>query len=122
MAAIKDIIELEEEDLLVLKIMYFSKILTTDQAAARAQGSQECWDLIIDDIRKDNAKNVIIMTDSDIGFDYGTPGHRGCVNGAGLKVPGCVWFLWKSDGGRVSREPVACTKLRGALGTFEYAI
>jgi hypothetical protein len=119
MAAIADILELEKEGLLKLEIYYFSEILTQDQSAARHRGGRECWDLVIDNIdAAPKTKNVIIMTDRDIGFDYRSPGQRGCVSGKGTQVDGCVWFLWK-DGSRV---PMASKKLRGRKGTFEYSV
>jgi hypothetical protein len=102
-----------------VNIYYFSKILSQDQAAARSQGSQECWDLVIDNIMSaPKTKNVIIMTDTDIGYDYGYAGHHGCRKGKGAVVDGCVWYLWKHG----SRVPEARTKLKGRKGTFEYAV
>ena len=58
------------------------------------------------------------MTDSDIGYDYRSPGQHGCINGPGTSVEGCVWFLWKKG----SRVAVAPRKLFGKKGTFEYSI
>ena len=119
MAAIADILELEKEDLLKLNIYYFSEILTQDQNEARARGLRECWDLVIQNIDTEpKTQNVIIMTDSDIGHDYGSPGQRGCKNGIGTTVSGCVWFLWKNG----KRVPEASKKLRGRQGTFEYSV
>ena len=119
MAAIKDLLGLEEDGLILLNIFYFSEILTTDQPAARARGGQECWDLIIDNIMAPpKTKNVIIMTDTDISHDYGYAGHRGCIHGKRGVVDGCVWYLWKN--GR--REPSAREALKGKKGTFEYNI
>ena len=94
MAAIRDILKLEKEGYLTINIYYFSKILSQDQEAARREGSQEWWDLVIDNIdAAPKAKNVIIMTDDDIGHDYGYAGHHGCRNGKGTIVDGCVWYL-----------------------------
>lgn len=119
MAAIADILKLEEEDLLNLEIYYFSEILTQDQEAARMRGGRECWDLVIDNINAaPKTKNVIIMTDSDIGYDYRSPGQHGCINGKGTVVDGCVWFLWKGG----SRVATAHRRLYGKRGTFEYSI
>ena len=119
MAALKDILQLEKEGLLILNIYYFSKILSQDQKAARLEGSQECWDLVIENIMAEpKTKNVIIMTDTDIGYDYGYAGHHGCIKGAGGTVQGCVWYLWK----RGRRVPEARTKLKGLKGTFEYSV
>lgn len=119
MEAIADILELEDQGLLNLEIFFFSEILTQNQAAARARGGRECWDLVIDNINAaPKTKNVIIMTDSDIGYDYRSPGQHGCINGKGTSVDGCVWFLWKKG----SRVASAHTKLYGKKGTFEYSV
>lgn len=119
MKAIQDILKLEKEGYLTINIYYFSQILSQDQEAARREYRQECWDLVIDNINAaPKAKNVIIMTDRDIGYDYGYAGHRGCRNGKGTVVDGCVWYLWK--GGR--RVPEARLKLKGRKGTFEYTV
>jgi hypothetical protein len=119
LAAIADLLSLEDQNLLNLEIYYFSEILSQDQDAARRRGARECWDLIIDNINAaPKTKNVIIMTDSDIGYDYRSPGQHGCINGSGTSVEGCVWFLWKK-GSRVAAAP---RKLFGKKGTFEYSI
>lgn len=119
LAAIAEIAKLEEENLLKLKVYYFSAILSQDAAAARARGEYECWDMIIENIlAKPKTKNVIIMTDTDIGHDWGVPGCHGCIKGPGAVVESCVWFLWKN--GR--RVPEASRKLRGRKGTFEYSV
>lgn len=119
MAAIADIIELEKEGLLNLEIYFFSALLSQDQATARADGRYECWDLVIENINAaPKTKNVIIMTDTDIGHDWRVPGCHGCINGPGTTVDGCVWFLWK--GGH--RVPSASKKLVGKKGTFEYSV
>lgn len=119
MLAIKHILDLEKEGLLTVNIYYFSQILSQDQAAARMKGSMECWDLVIENIdAAPKTKNVIIMTDTDIGIDWRHYGCHGCKAGPGTSVEGCVWFLWK-DGSRVAE---AHTKLWGRKGTFEYAV
>ena len=115
--AVAELLKFEEQELLNLNIFYFSQYLTTDRAYARAHGGYECWDLIIDQINaKPKTKNVVMITDRDIGINWGVEGCHGCKFGAGTVVDGCVWFLWK-DG---SREPVAPAKLRGKQGTFQY--
>lgn len=119
LAAIAEIAKLEEENLLKLKVYYFSAILSQDAAAARARGEYECWDMIIENIlAKPKTKNVIIMTDTDIGWDWGVPGCHGCKKGPGAVVESCVWFLWKNG----LRVPEASRKLRGRKGTFEYSV
>jgi hypothetical protein len=118
MSAIKEILKFEEQDLLTLNIYYFSEILSTSQEAARLRGSQECWGLIIDNILTEpKPKNVIIVTDSDIGYSYNTAGHLGCIkDGRHVTVDGVVWFLWKDS----RRVPEASVALKGKQGTKEY--
>jgi hypothetical protein len=119
LAAVAEIAKLEDENLLKLRVYYFSAILSQDAVAARSRGEYECWDMIIENIlAKPKTKNVIIMTDTDIGHDWGVPGCHGCIKGPGAVVESCVWFLWKN--GR--RVPEASRKLRGRKGTFEYSI
>ena len=115
--AVAELLKFEEQELLNLNIFYFSQYLTTDRAYARAHGGYECWDLIIDQINaKPKTKNVVMITDSDIGIDWGVEGCHGCRTRPGTTVDGCVWFLWKNG----SREPMAPAKLRGKQGTFQY--
>jgi hypothetical protein len=115
--AVAELLKFEEQELLNLNIFYFSQYLTTDRAYARAHGGYECWDLIVDQINaKPKTKNVVMITDSDIGHNWGIEGCHGCRSGAGVTVDGCVWFLWKNG----SREPMAPVKLRGKQGTFQY--
>lgn len=118
MSAIKEILKFEEQNLLTLNIYYFSEILSTSQEAARLRGSQECRGLIIDNILTEpKPKNVIIVTDRDIGYSYETPGHLGCrKDGRHVTVDGVVWFLWKDS----SRVPEASVALKGKQGTKEY--
>ena len=119
MAAVADILKLDEQGLLDANIYYFSALLTQDQELARRNGRYECWDLVIENINAaPKTKNVIIMTDTDIGYDWGVKGCHGCIRGPGTAVDGCVWFLWKN--GR--RVPEASKKLRGKKGTFEYSV
>ena len=115
--AVAELLKFEEQELLNLNIFYFSQYLTTDRAYARAHGGYECWDLIVDQINaKPKTKNVVMITDSDIGINWGVEGCHGCRSGDGVAVDGCVWFLWKNG----SREPMAPVKLRGKQGTFQY--
>lgn len=115
--AVRELIGFEEQNLLDLNIFYFSEFLSTDRAFARAHGRYECWDLIIEQINaKPKTKNVVMITDHDIGIDWGATGCHGCYRGPGTQVEGCVWFLWKNG----SREPMAPAKLRGKQGTFQY--
>lgn len=115
--AVAELLKFEEDELLDLNIFYFSEFLSTDRAYARAHGRYECWDLIIEQIcAKPKTKNVVMITDDDIGINWGAPGCHGCKVGPSTTVDGCVWFLWKNG----SREPVAAAKLRGKQGTFQY--
>ena len=115
--AVAELLKFEEQELLNLNIYYFSQYLTTDRAYARAHGGYECWDLIIEQINaKPKTKNVVMITDHDIGHNWGITGCHGCKVGPSATVDGCVWFLWKNG----SREPVAPAKLRGKQGTFQY--
>lgn len=119
MAALKEILDLEKEDLIKINIWYFSAILSQNQAAARSRGEYECWDLVINNINAaPKTKNVIIMSDTDLRIDWGAPGCHGCINGPGTSVEGCVWYLWKNG----DRVPEARTKLKGRRGTFEYEV
>lgn len=115
--AVAELLKFEKDELLDLNIFYFSEFLSTDRAYARAHGRYECWDLIIEQIcAKPKTKNVVMITDDDIGINWGAPGCHGCKVGPSTTVDGCVWFLWKNG----SREPMAPAKLRGKQGTFQY--
>jgi hypothetical protein len=115
--AVAELLKFEDEELLDLNIFYFSEFLSTDRAYARAHGRYECWDLIIEQIcAKPKTKNVVMITDHDIGINWHAPGCHGCKVGPSVTVDGCVWFLWKNG----SREPMAPAKLRGKQGTFQY--
>lgn len=115
--AVAELLKFEDEELLDLNIFYFSEFLSTDRAYARRHGRYECWDLIIEQIcAKPKTKNVVMITDHDIGIDWHAPGCHGCKVGPSVTVDGCVWFLWKNG----SREPMAPAKLRGKQGTFQY--
>ena len=73
-------------------------------------GSTEAWPEIIEKIKERDYKNVIIMSDSDIGSQNN--------HGEGDTVEGCVWWIWR-EGSRAAR----CVKqLRGAQHNYECEI
>lgn len=106
--AVKMIQDLERQKKLIINIYYFSNEITTDPYDPCLGGGTGAWGKIIANIQKTGAKNVVIMTDSDMeGWgDHSTK----------LKVPGCVWFLWKNG----DRAPSLPTELTGKLGTREF--
>lgn len=51
-----------------------------------ASGGTQCWDAIIQQIKHDNAKNVVLMTDRDMESQAADSGT--------CKIDGEVWFIW----------------------------
>lgn len=106
-AAISNIVEFERRGEIKLKIYYFANHVFTWPEVARAEGGTNAWPLIVENIIANDTKNVIIVSDSDLGYARTSP----------LKVDGIVCYLWKNGD-----FAVAPTKrLQGRQGTYQYS-
>lgn len=72
-----------------LNVYYFSDIITTDINDPRLGRSTDAWPHIIQQIKADGAKNVVLMTDRDMESD--------AAKGPTCVVDGEVWFIWFLD-------------------------
>lgn len=77
--------------------------------AARRECCTGAWNQILQNIKQNNIKNVVLITDNDMHYD--------AASGPRLVVPGCVWFIWRN--GKASSEIV--NHLVGKRGNFQYA-
>ena len=94
-----------DKGLCILDIWYFG-----DRVGSRPYGlgtSTGAWPQIINTIKKYDYKNVIIMSDHDIGDQNN--------HGESYTVEGCVWWLWKAG----DRAHKCVTELKGMKHNFE---
>ena len=89
-----------------LDLYYFADWVSTN-ADARVGGSTEAWPEIIDTIKRGDYKNVVVMSDDDIGHQNN--------NGESYTVEGCVWWLWVNG----NRAPKCVKELHGMQHNFE---
>ena len=107
--AVSVINEFAERGEIKLNIYYFSDHVHSDASSARAEGGTDAWPEILQNIKANKTKNVVIMTDGDVEWDA-YRGYRHIVDG-------CVWFIWRNN----RNAPSAPKKLIGRMGTFEYS-
>lgn len=102
--------EFVNDGLLKMNVYYFTDNIATTPETARAKygSSTEAWEHIQNQVLNSGAKNVFIMTDSDMQYQ-GNHGKK-------VLVDGCVWYLWNKG----LRAPILLQELRGILGTYEY--
>lgn len=110
-ASLKEFVDRDE---LELNMYYFSDIVGQDLKSVRNYGGTSAWTKILDTIKNNNAKNVVIMTDGDM-EDYAVRSGQKCL------VEGVVWYIWKI-GGRYETGAKELPKyLKGMQGTAQYA-
>jgi hypothetical protein len=61
------VLEFEQKKQIKTNLYYFSDHVHSTKAAARAEGGTNAWDLILENIKANKTKNVVILTDSDMG-------------------------------------------------------
>lgn len=106
---VADLQEFVADGKLKLNIFYFTDDIATTPEGARAKGGGTSgWGHIIDQIIHSGAKNVMIMTDSDMNT-WGNHSKK-------VLVDGCVWYLWKNG----IKAPNLPKELKGRMGTLEY--
>ena len=106
--AIASILDFANKGELILKIYYFANHIFTSPEPARKEGGTSAWYDILAQIKADKAKNVVLMTDTDMSWQAAQ--SSSCV------VPGYVWFLWRD--GQYDQDII--NKLQGKLGTKSY--
>lgn len=113
--AVSVINKFHEQGEINLQIFYMSAAgVTTTAAAARADGRAEGWYEALKHIKSSKAKNVVILSDSDL--DHYEWCNRPTGDNGKTVVDGCVWWLWKNSS--VSNK--ALKELRGRRGNFQY--
>ena len=106
---VADLQEFVDDGKLKLNIFYFTDdIATTPEGAKAKGGGTSGWGHIINQIIHSGAKNVMIMTDSDMDT-WGDHSQK-------VLVDGCVWYLWKNG----IKAPNLPKELKGRMGTLEY--
>ncbi len=105
--------DMERKKQLTVNVYYFSDDITTDPHDSCLDQGTTAWPKIIQNIKETGAKNVVIMTDDDMGrlIRY----HGNSYSGEGT-VPGYVWYLWKNG----ERAPELPKLLKGKYGTLEF--
>ena len=69
-----------------MDLYYFGDRVVLDDASAYVGGGTSAWPYIIQTIKEFDYKNVLIMSDDDIGVQNN--------KGESYTVLGCVWWLW----------------------------
>ncbi len=106
---VADLQEFVDDGKLILNIFYFTDDIATTPEGARAKGGGTSgWGHIVNQVISSGAKNVMIMTDSDMDT-WGDHSKK-------VLVDGCVWYLWKNG----IKAPNLPKELRGRIGTLEY--
>ena len=106
--------EFVDRDELELNIYYFSDIVGQDLASVRNYGGTTAWTKILDTIKSNNAKNVVIMTDGDMDR-YAARSGKKCL------VEGVVWYIWKLGDYYTTGAQELPKYLKGMQGTTQYA-
>lgn len=110
-ASLKEFVDRDE---LELNIYYFSDIVGQDLNTVRNYGGTSAWTKILDTIKNNNAKNVVIMTDGDMD-GYAAKSGQKCL------VEGVVWYIWKIGGYYTAGAKELPKYLKGMQGTTQYA-
>lgn len=108
--AIASVKAFEDAGELKMNIFYFSNGVgtTIDGTHSQYGYGTHAWSDILQNIKVTGAKNVLIMTDSDM--------NGLAPNYGSLKVEGCVWYLWKNG----EAAPNCAARLTGKAGTWQY--
>lgn len=107
--AVAAMTEFVDRDEIILNVYYFSNDLATDINDSCLGGGTHAWDKIIAQIKANDAKNVVLMTDSDMDWQ--------AESSAVCRVEGCVWIIWRD--GDYSENIVK--KLRGDADNEQYS-
>ena len=102
--------QFEDQGEITLDILYFANNVHSTFTPARAEGGTGAWTDILDNIKKNKTKNVVIMTDGDMDGSA-----RWC--GETVTVEGIVWWIWKGD----YTAPECVKHLVGKKGNYEYS-
>ena len=106
--------EFVDRDELELNMYYFSDIVGQDLNTVRNYGGTSAWTKILDTIKSNNAKNVVIMTDGDMD-KYAARSGQKCL------VEGVVWYIWKIGGYYTTGAKELPKYLKGMQGTTQYS-
>ena len=106
--------EFVDRDELELNMYYFSDIVGQDLNTVRNYGGTTAWTKILDTIKSNNAKNVVVMTDGDMDV-YAAKSGQKCL------VEGVVWYIWKIGGYYTTGAKELPKYLKGMQGTTQYA-
>ena len=106
--------EFVDRDELELNIYYFSDVVGQDLNTVRNYGGTSAWTKILDTIKSNNAKNVVIMTDGDMD-------HYAARSGKKCLVEGVVWYIWKLGDYYTTGAQELPKYLKGMQGTTQYA-
>ena len=110
-ASLKEFVDRGE---LELNVYYFSDIVGQDLEPVRNYGGTTAWTKILDTIKSNNAKNVVIMTDGDMD-KYAARSGQKCL------VEGVVWYIWKIGGYYTTGAKELPKYLKGMQGTTQYS-
>lgn len=110
-ASLKEFVDRGE---LELNIYYFSDVVGQDLNTVRKWSGTTAWTKILNTIKSNNAKNVVVMTDGDMD-DYAVRSGQKCL------VEGVVWYLWKIGGYYTTGAQELPKYLKGMQGTTQYA-
>ena len=102
------VLEFEQKKQIKTNLYYFADHVYSTKAAARAESGTNAWDLILENIKANKTKNVVILTDADMGWD--------ARRGAKCLVDGCVWLFWR-DG--INNQEIP-KHLVGKRGNYQY--
>ena len=117
-SAIASVKAFEDQGELKINIFYFSNgvdNVSMEHCRDLYGTGTHGWPDVLQNIKATGAKNVLVMTDSDIELLNGS--GDGAADAGSLTVEGCVWYLWK-DG---ESSPTCLKKLRGAQGTSQFS-
>lgn len=106
--------EFVDRDELELNIYYFSDVVGQDLNTVRNYSGTTAWTKILNTIKSNNAKNVVIMTDGDMDYYAARSGQK-CL------VEGVVWYIWKIGGYYTTGAKELPKYLKGMQGTTQYA-
>ena len=110
-ASLKEFVDRGE---LELNVYYFSDIVNQKLDIARGYIGTSAWTKILDTIKSNNAKNVVVMTDGDMDI-YAAKSGQKCL------VEGVVWYIWKIGGYYTTGAKELPKYLKGMQGTTQYA-
>ena len=112
--AVATIQEFADKGEIKLNVYYFSNTITTSPTDSCLGGGTGAWDDIIQNIKANHTKNVVLMTDTDMDGD--------AYNSGVCKVDGEVWIIWRMDNYYYhSGSKVIPEHLVGRKGNHQYA-